>query len=365
MVATIQDVAKAAGVSKATVSYVINDKPGVSDETRYRVLTIMKDLNFMPNAAARGLAGQSTEMIGLVIPDITDMFYADIVRGVENKANEYGFTLNLCTTHAIPDKERTVTDMFTSGRVDGVILMTYYLDAQYLNKLKQRNVPFVTIDNPIEDDFYSVTVGNEEAGYQATELLLELGHRRIGFIHGATGTMDSKLRYKGFLKALKERGIKPETRLVNGGDFKRDGGYAAALELLRAQEPPTAIFAANDQMALGVIGAANECGLYVPYDLSVIGVDDIEAAALTDPPLTTIKQPIYEMGSTAAQILTELIKGNKPPSRKITLGTELILRGTCAAPRNKEYRPARDRLTINSKRTCDREGRPIARNRGT
>ncbi|MGE5598756.1 MAG: LacI family DNA-binding transcriptional regulator [Bacteroidota bacterium] len=336
MPATIKDVARAAKVSKATVSYVINDKPGVGEETRRRVLAIMKEMNYRPNAVARGLAGQSTETLGLIIPDISDMFYASIIRGVENTANRFGRTLNLCTTHGLPERERAAVDIYTRHRVDGVILMTYFLEDHCLADLADRALPFVTIDNPAPGTtFPAVAVDNEEAGYQATRHLRELNHRRIAFISGKQGSKDSELRFAGYQRVLREDGLPIEQRMIRSGGFSRDEGYKAAAELLAMADSPTAIFAANDQMALGALSAALDRGLSVPRDLSIIGVDDIEAAAMVEPPLTTIRQPTYEMGGLAVEMLMALIKGERPIQTKVLLKTELIRRGSCAPPGRK------------------------------
>lgn len=332
MPVTIRDIARAAGVSKAAVSYVINGKPGVGEETRRKILRIMEEMKFHPNAMARGLAGRSTGMLGLVIPDITDMFYASIIRGVEAKANDFGYTLTLCTTHGRREKEESVVDVFTSGRVDGVILMTYYLDGEYFNELKGRGIPFVTIDNPPPDEsIYSIMVDNEEAGYRATDYLARLGHRRIAFIHGPEDSVSSGKRFRGYLRALEDHGIPFCEGFVGRGDFLKAGGYTAAKALLALDTRPTAVFAANDQMAIGALGAASDWGMRVPEDVSIIGVDDIEAAALVKPPLTTLRQPTYEMGSMAVEILLSLIRGEEPEPRRISLHAELVVRGSCAA----------------------------------
>jgi LacI family transcriptional regulator len=329
---TISDIAKAANVTKATVSYVLNNKPGVSEETREKILQLMKEMNYHPNVVARGLAGKSTEMLGLIIPDISDHFYAQIVRGVENTANLYNFTLNLCTTHAIPKKEREMVDLFTNGRVDGVILMTYFLDLSYINNLKKRRIPFALIDSTLNDEsIYNVSVDNFEAGYKATKYLIKLGHKRIAFIHGPQTAGDSLFRFRGYCQALSDYGILYDESLTSQGDFKREGGYQAFLTLHRLQPNPTAVFAANDQMAIGVLAAARATGLKVPQDLSVIGCDDIEASSLVEPPLTTIKQPIEEMGKNAAEIIIKLIHKEKPAHRRILLKTSLIERSSCRA----------------------------------
>lgn len=333
MSVTISDIAKAANVTKATVSYVLNNKPGVSEETREKILQIMKEMDYHPNVAARGLAGKSTGMIGLVIPDISDHFYAQIIRGVENTANLYNFTLNLCTTHAIAKKEKEMVDHFTSGRVDGVILMTYFLDLSYINNLKKRRIPFALIDSTLvnNESIYNVCVDNFEAGYKATEYLIKLGHKRIAFIHGPQTSSDNLFRFRGFCQALSDYGIRYDESLTSQGDFKREGGYQAFSTLHRLHADLTAIFAANDQMAIGVLAAARAKGLQVPQDLSVIGCDDIEASSLVEPALTTIKQPIEEMGKNAAEIIIQLIHKENPAQRKILLKTSLIERASCQA----------------------------------
>lgn len=329
MTVTINDIAKAANVSKATVSYVLNDKPGVSEKTRRKILQIIKELNYFPNAVARGLAGKTIGMLGLVIPDITDMFYASIIRGVEQAANSFHYTLNLCTTHADPEKEREVVDLFTSGRVDGLIVMTYHLQKDYLAALKERSIPFVFIDSPIEDEsIYTVIVDNKKAGYTATEYLINAGHREIAFIHGSRDAWDNDYRFQGYCQALRDHGLVLRNHLIKTGDFQRFEGYQAAKGLLISSQRPTAIFAANDQMALGVLHAASELGLKIPEDLAVIGFDDIEAAALVDPALTTVSQPTLEMGKKAVELVVALINGKKPLPRKILLQTSLIERET-------------------------------------
>ena len=329
MTVTIKDIAKAANVSKATVSYVLNDKPGVSQKTRQRILGIIKDMNYYPNVVARGLAGKRIGMLGLVIPDITDMFYASIIRGVEQAANSFNYTLNLCTTHADSQKEREVVDLFSSGRVDGLIIMTYHLDKDYLTALKKKGIPFVFIGSPIKDEsIYTVIVDNEKAGYRATEYLIKAGHQKIAFIHGARDAWDNQDRFQGYCDALINYRLPLQQELIKSGDFQRLGGYQAARELLCSALKPTAIFAANDQMALGALTAASELGFKVPADLAIIGFDDIEAASLIEPALTTISQPTMEMGEKAVELVMALINGEKPERRKTFLQTSLVRRGT-------------------------------------
>ncbi len=336
---TISDIAEAASVSTAAVSYVINDKPGVSEDTRRRVQRIMQEMRYRPNPQARGLAARRTGMIGLMIPDITDSFYVDVVRGVEAGANELGYTLNLCTTHGDGDRERDVAERFASGGVDGVIMMAYRLTPSELKDLSSRRAPVVVIDNPDAEGWVpSIVVDNVALGRTATSYLLELGHSRIGFVHGVQGSVTSESRYQGYAQTLDSQGAEPSPELVAYGDFAYDGGAEAARRLLSLRDRPTAIFAANDQMALGVMSAAAELGFAVPDDLSVIGVDDIEASCLVSPGLTTLRQPTREIGACAVQTLVDILNASDDQGEaadlrvvKKVFEAELIVRGSCIA----------------------------------
>lgn len=336
---TIRDIAEAANVSTAAVSYVINDKPGVSEDTRRKVLKIMQDMKYRPNPQARGLAARRTGMIGLMIPDITDAFYVNIVRGVEARANELGYTLNLCTTHGDGDRERDVAERFASGGVDGIIMMTYRLAPSQLKDLSAGRAPVVVIDNPEAVGWVSsIIVDNVALGRTATSYLIELGHTRIAFIHGVEGSITSESRYKGYIEALRLHGVEQASELVTYGSFAYGGGMEAARGLLSLPNPPTAVFAANDQMALGVMSAAAELGLSVPGDVSVIGVDDIEASSLVAPGLTTLKQPTCEIGACAVQTLVDILNESEgscgvseSPDFKRVFEAELVVRASCKA----------------------------------
>ncbi|MDK2946360.1 MAG: LacI family transcriptional regulator [Geotoga sp.] len=327
---TISDIAKMANVSKATVSYVINNKPGVSETTRNKILQIIEEHNYIPNLVARGLAGKKTNFIGLVIPDISDMFYARIIKGVEHTANKFGYSLNLFTTQAQPEREKQVISIINKGFFDGLILMSYFLDKKLINLLKVSNIPLVLIDNPISDnDIYKVIIDNEEGGYNATKYLIQLGHTKICFLMGPDAAWDSNSRFKGYLKALKEHSIEFNPQLVEKGNFTREGGYRATKKLLKKNIKFTAIFSANDQMAIGAIQALKEEGYNVPGDVSIIGFDNIEASSIIDPPLTTVNQPSYNLGEKAVEVLVNLINKEPPKQKKIILKTEIIERKSC------------------------------------
>jgi LacI family transcriptional regulator len=327
---TIADIAKMANVSKATVSYVINNKKGVSLDVRKKIQRIIKESNYKPNTMARALAGKHTNSVGLIIPDISDMFYANIIRGVEKASGKFGYFLNLFTTHANPEKEHEVFDFFTSSMADGVIVMTYFVGKEVTRKLRQRKIPFVFLDFPYDDDIYSVSVDNFEGGFKATNYLISLGHKKIAFLHGPEAARDSKARYRGYLKALEEHNIPFDKDLVLKGDFLRQSGFKAAKKLIENKKMPTALFAANDQMALGAMSALKKEGYRIPEDISIIGFDNTEASSFSKPTLTTIMQPIFEMGSLAAKTLISLINGKTPEKKRYLLKTRLIERQSCS-----------------------------------
>lgn len=327
---TIEDIANIANVSKATISYVINEKPGVSKEVRQKVKKIIEEYNYVPNSAARGLAGEKTHFIGLVIPDISDIFYANIIRGVEKTSNKLGFFLNLLTTHAQAEREQQVIKLFNKSMVDGLIVMAYYLKDKYIDILTESGIPFVFIDYPPKnEEIYSVLVDNESGAFEATEYLISLGHKKIAFLEGSKVAWDSKARFEGYLKALKAHSLEFNPNLVENGNFTKEEGYLATKSLLAKKEKFTAIFSANDQMAIGAIRALKEAGLKVPDDISIFGFDNIEASSIIEPPLTTVSQPIYEMGKKSVEVLVKLINKEEVKEKKIMLKTKLIERHSC------------------------------------
>lgn len=327
---TINDIAKLAGVSKGAVSYVLNNKQGVSEEVRERVLRIIEEYGYRPNKLAQALAGKKTNFVALVIPDISDVFYAKIIKGVERTLSKNGYFLNLYSTHGNPEKEQEVFDFLNTGFVEGAIVMAYHLEKDFIDKIIDLKIPFVFIDYPYGDyKVYSVTVANEEGGFKATEYLIFLGHKKIVFIHGAKEAWDSEFRFRGYLKALEKYNLPFNEKLVLRGDFTKEGGYRAVKEFLSVSKDFTAIFSANDHMALGAIRALREEKLKVPEDISIIGFDNIEASALSNPPLTTIMQPIYQLGEMSAKILLRLLSGENLEQKRYLLKTQLIERKSC------------------------------------
>ena len=340
--ATIYDVARLARVSTTTVSKVLSNTPYVSEKTRQRVLDAMRDLHYSPSLAARGLTNNHTYVLGLIIPhdpdySFRDPFLLEIIRGVEGVAssNDYNVLLSMSKKSS----QRATYDRFLRmGYVDGVITVETLQGELDEQELATSGIPRVSAGyredmQPIN----SVFCDDRQGGYLVTKHLLELGHRRIGIISGPAnfiGAMDGRLQ--GACDALKEYGLTLDPNLLTYGDFSIESGSHAVEPLLRHAHRPTAIFAMNDRMALGVISKAREVGLHVPRDLSVVGFDDIPLTSVIDPPLTTIRQFPAELGKIATQRLLAMIEQQIAQFDSAVIPIELVIRGSTAAPAYEE-----------------------------
>jgi LacI family transcriptional regulator len=329
---TILDVAERAGVSPSTVSHVLNKTRHVSEKTRARVLQAVDELNYRPNILARSLRRRETHTLGILIPDNTNPFFAEMVRGIEDTVFDEGYTVLLGNSDGEPDKELRYLDLFVNKQVDGVVLVAAAMKSdETMDVLSDPSVATVIVDREIElERMDMVLADNLEGGYAATRHLLELGHRRIGCIAGPSQVTPSAERVIGYHKALEEWEITPDPALVIPGDFRHASGLRAAKHLLALSEPPTAIFACNDMMALGVLSAANELEISVPDELSLIGFDDIALDELVVPRLTTICQPAYEMGCRAATLLLERLQDPDRAVERQVLETYLVKRDSTA-----------------------------------
>ncbi|MBE1442328.1 MULTISPECIES: LacI family DNA-binding transcriptional regulator [unclassified Paenibacillus] len=328
---TIYDVAEAAGVSIATVSKVINGTGRISDKTRKHVTNVMEELKYQPSMVASALTGKSTFTVGLTLPDLANPFFAEIARAVEDRGHEYGFNVFICSTDNDPDREIKYFSLLTQKRVDGVIVATRTQKDLFLKKLIQQNVPIalitgemptLAVDTVMVDDFLG--------GYQAGTHLVEQGHRRIAILAEDVNTMSNRERIRGCKQAMTSAGLEVDERLVASGDFTVSGGKEAMLRLLDMEEPPTAVFACNDLLAIGAIQGARERGLQLPQQLSVVGFDNTILATIIDPPLTTVAQPIQEIGRQAMDLLVQEIKGEKSMKQRVVLMPELVVRGSTA-----------------------------------
>jgi LacI family transcriptional regulator len=329
----MRDVAERAGVSVTSVSHVINKTRPVSYELRERVLAAMEELGYQPNRLARSLRSGKTQIIGTIVPDSADPFFAEVARGIEDTAFENGYSLILCNSDANLSKEAFYTDVLVEKRVDGIVFLAVGVSTERILDLQQRGMPVVVVDRELPGANVDLVVAdNAGGGWSATCHLIDLGHRRIGYIAGPSDLTLSEYRHTGYCKALEETGIAPDEDLVTRGAFDFESGYKAAHQLLAKSKRPTAIFACNDLMAIGAICAAVELGLQVPQDLSVVGYDDVPLASYSNPPLTTIAQPIYDLGVVAASLLLERLQDPSKPARRIVLDVELKIRRSTAVP---------------------------------
>lgn len=326
---TIVDVARRAGVSVMTVSRVLNNKPDVAEATRQKVLRVIEELGYVANPAARNLRGASN-LIGLVVRDVSSSYIGEIIRGIGEAIKKEGCDLILYTTGERVNLEEHYVSLLSQGLADGLLIVLPRGLHGYLSVLSRRAFPYVLIDHRDQGrGVPSVVAANRQGAYEATHYLIQLGHRRIGFITGILEFGCARERLEGYKEALAEAGIAFDSALVKEGDFRQRTGFACAQELLRLPDPPTAIFASNDLSAFGAMEAIKDAGLRIPDDISVLGFDDIPMASHVHPPLTTVRQPLFEMGYTATHmLLTWLHEGNLAERRK-ELPTQLIVRGSC------------------------------------
>jgi LacI family transcriptional regulator len=327
----MRDVAERAGVSVTTVSHVINETRPVSDKLRERVLAAMDELGYQPNRLARSLRRGHTHTIGMIVPDSTNPFFAEVARGVEDTSFEQGYSVILCNSDGNLDKEVFYTNVLAERRVDGILFVAAGISTEQIRDLQARRMPVVVVDREIPDVAVdSVLTDNARGGELATRYLMDLGHRCIGCVTGPSGVTPSAERVTGYRQALDESGIPVDEVLIVKGDFQYESGHQAACQLLSMDNPPTAIFACNDLMAVGALSAAAEMGRRIPADLSVVGFDDVSLASFANPPLTTILQPKHEMGVIAATMLLERMHEPEMPPRRRMLDTSLLVRRSTA-----------------------------------
>ncbi|MCL4394950.1 MAG: LacI family transcriptional regulator [Chloroflexi bacterium] len=332
---TIVDVAREAQVSLATTSRVINNEAHVRPEKRERVLRAMDRLGYTVNLQARSLRGGRSRMIGLVVRDVGTGYAGEIVRGIDLELAESEYDMMLYTTHRRKIQESAYVDMLSRGMADGLLLILPRHPEAYLRVLRQRRYPHVLIDHQgIDDRGPAIGATNWQGAFDATQYLIELGHRRIGFICGSMDLGCARERLAGYQAALKHFGLPADPAMVREGDFFQTRGYSAADELLSMPTPPTAIFASNDVSAFGVMEAVRDHQLRIPDDISIVGFDDVPQATQVHPPLTTVRQPLEQMGRAAARLLLKIIQEPKHPAQRVDLPTELVIRETTRKPRD-------------------------------
>lgn len=328
--ATIYDVAKKAGVSITTVSRVINNYPHVQEETRQRVKQVLKELNFIPNSNASSLVKKTTNTIAVIVPDITNNFFTTLVRGVEDKANDNGFAVILGNTDENRTKEQTYIQMFMERRVDGLIIDTVSSGVKNLKSIMKREIPLVLVDREINGLQIAYVGSNNLQGAETlVDYLIKLGHRRIAMISGPPETSVYQQRMEGYQTALRKAELPVDEQILLWGEKpNQETGQVLTQSLLKLTPRPTAIFAANNFLALGVFAVLQEKGLGVPRDISVVCFDANDNGATLNPFFTTISQPAYMMGQMAVELLLRQIKQKEASATKIILESELIVRNS-------------------------------------
>lgn len=324
---TILDVARLAGVSTATVSRVINSPDSVRASTREKVLQAMNTCNYKYNALARGFVTKKSNTIGLIIPTISNSVFAESTRGVQEYADQKGLKVILGNSYYNHNQEENLINVLRESQVDGLVITTTNLKGELLTSLTDESFPYVLLFSTIrKGPAAAVGVDNYRGGYMATEHLISLGHNRICMVAGNFSMTDRSFhRWHGYKKCLRDHGIQYDKYLLVQTDYSLPGGRDAIKKLLQLPSPPTAVFCSNDYIALGAAKGARELGLSLPEDLSIVGFDDMQTSNYMVPPLTTIRQPAYDMGHSAAAILHDLIEKKCKP-KQVMMELSLIVR---------------------------------------
>jgi LacI family transcriptional regulator len=322
---TMDYIAKIANVSKSTVSRALNNDPRVNDDTRERINQIARDLNYKPHQVAQALAKNNTNIIGVVIPwlprSVADPFFLEFLQGIGEVAHERGYSLTL------PNIEINRIENLLNTNLDGIILTEPFINDPRIELLKGKGIPFVFLGNPMSgDEVCWVEVDNETGAFQAVNYLIKSGHKKIATIAGSSDLVAGKYRLEGYKRALREGGLQLDEDLIKYADFTQEGAYEAARELLRGKQDFSAVFAANDLMAMGVIRALKEAGIKIPEEIAVMGYDGIQIGEFIEPPLSTIKLPSVKMGRVAMNLLLKLINNEKIEERQVLLSPRILLR---------------------------------------
>jgi len=332
---TLEDIAEKAGVSRSTVSRVVNNHPNVREEVRKRVLEVIQITGYHPNTAARMLVSQRSWMIGLVLPRSVGSFFSDpyfplLTQGVAQACNLYNYTLGLFLVDTKEDEEKILPRLTRNGMLDGVLVQSGQDGDRMVDRLVEMQIPLVIAGRPFHPNHVSyIDVDNVNAAYNAVLHLIRVGYKRIAMISGTAGSTVTIDRLRGYRQALLERGRRVEDALVADGDFTEISGYAAMQRLLPSK--PDAVFAASDLMAIGAMRAVRDAGLNVPDDVAFVGFDDLPMAVMPTPQLTTVRQPVFRFGYRAVEMLIDVIENGNDPKRRVIMDTELVIRDSCGA----------------------------------
>lgn len=330
MAASIKDVAKEAGVSIATVSRVLNDINIVNEETKKKVQDAIKKLGYRPNIVARSLKTQKTSTIAIVIPDISNQFYPEIVRGAEDVANIYNYNIMLCNTDLDPEKEMEYIRVLKEKMVDGVLYMSNSLEKNIVELLREYEIPTVLIETiDREKSLPSVTINNEKAAFDAVQYLINKGNKKIAFIGMHEDSVNAAAyRFEGYKEALVKNGLEVDSSIIHFGGLKASDGYEGMLKIID-KNTIDSVFCASDEIAMGVINALRDKKIKVPEQVDVVGFGDIYGASIFFPKLTTVYQPMYDMGSVGMRMLIKVINKNPLEEEHYVLEHEVIKRDSC------------------------------------
>ena len=325
------DVAQASGLSSATVSRVLSGYEFVRESTRSRVMEAVEKLGYVANLPARSLAGGHSQIIGLLVPNLDNGYVGTITLGIDQALTRANYDPVLYTSHRHPGKESFYVTAISNGLTEGLLLIAPQVPTTYIDALREQNFPYVLIDQADDTEISNVVEAtNWQGAYEATCYLHQLGHTRIAFITGAPTVRSAIDRLRGYKAALADCDIPFSEDLIITGDYQQQGGYESTKTYLQSVDSlPTAIFAANDLTAFGAMDAVRECGLNIPNDISIMGFDDVPQASLVYPKLTTVYQPLEQMGKVAVKVLLEQIEDPSRPPQRITLATQLIIRDSC------------------------------------
>lgn len=337
MAVTLNDIARKVGVSMSTVSRVLNDKGDdyrISPETQERIFEAARELKYRPNYVARGLRLNKTNTLGLITPDITNPFFAHIVKYIQQFAHRLGYGLIVCNTDEDLSLELEHIDVLFQKRVEGLIAMPVGQGSDHFQEWVSKGRPLVLLDRSLaEVNASSVVVDNYSGAREAVQHLIDLGHKRIAIVQGLPDTYTSVRRLEGYKDALTDNGLPVNEDLIAGGDFRTQTGYLETKILLKLADPPTALFPTSDLLTLGALRAIEEEGLRIPYDISVVAFDDLDFAPFLKCPLTAVRQPREMIGEMAVRLLVEQLEGQDSKARQMMLKPELVIRDSATRPK--------------------------------
>jgi DNA-binding LacI/PurR family transcriptional regulator len=322
---TLRDLAKTVGVSASTASRALNNNSAISEEIRKKVFKAAKEAHYIPNSLARSLALKRSHLIGLLVPSIANPFFAEILRGAHDVAQQKGYVVALCDTQRSREREELFSERLLQSQVDGFIVTGSVMLEERIREWRQRNIPLVLAGRRSAGlGFSGVSVDDVSAGYQAAQYLISKGYKKIQFLGGGPDSPATKDRQRGYLDAMESRGLAP---LISFGDYSMESGFKEAAKIAKVADRPDAVFAANDLMAIGLIMGLAGLGVKVPHDLAVIGCDDIPMGTLIRPALTSVQIPMYEIGARAmGLLLNSLDNGESVRSESILLDCQLVIR---------------------------------------